>query len=372
MALGLHNFLLVLVILQLLAICRTSRPDGACHIQHQALICQYLNSTHVDLVREKLTEISHVWPNFGLAFDKCEISDFPDDIFQEFNITTFGHIPDRRDLERFPLTPHLMNLKSNLSHLYLVATSVHNSDLEDFKNFPFKNSLRFLDLRFNMLDHIDSDSFLEFPNLEVLHLLGNKLTRVPTHSFEGLQHLRTLNLSQNALTELEDEAFKGLPSLTHLDLSYAKFTAVPKNVFVTLDSLQSLSLKFNKIEALEKDVFNDEDLPKLSDIKLEGNPLNCDCSLQWLKLWLTSKDLLTSSNAKCFNSGFSYKRFEVIDFCPEVDDDEIVEIEEIPEVEDVEVEDEEEEVEEFEEGSEEVQEKVEPVLETEQENKDEL
>lgn len=242
---------------------------GTCYILHQSIVCNSVNVTHLDSVKEILDNASSEYPNFGFICNHCNLQGFPDDILKDFNITTFGFIPHEVQPDSFPYLDILKNINSKLTHLYLLGGSVTSSDFQKLKEFHFGDTLKFLDLRYNKLDAIDSETFAGWNQLEEINLLGNKISNVRRHAFKGLDNLRKVDLSKNIIT-LEDEAFYELPSLTHLDFSSANISVIPKRAFVNLKSLKSLILQFNGISTVEKETFNTENFPNISELNLTG------------------------------------------------------------------------------------------------------
>lgn len=288
---------------------------------NQALLCSRITVAHLDRVKEELSKIAKEYPSFGVAFDNCNLDGFPEDFFRGFNVTTFGYLPqeDQRTANIVSYLDLLQNLDSALTNLYLVYASIDSEDIEKFRDFPFKSTLKHLDLRYNLLEALPSDVLLEFPLLEYVNLNNNKIKRVTAHSLSGLENLQTLDLGHNKISELEEEAFYELFSLTHLDLSYGNFSVLPKRPFVRLAKLQSINLQYNSFTGLEEGALNDEDLPSITEIKLKGVPFICECPLQWLKLWLIEHDLLDKSEATCIIP-LLMSKFTEVDFCK---DDEV-------------------------------------------------
>ncbi|XP_046382291.1 uncharacterized protein LOC124153236 [Ischnura elegans] len=161
-----------------------------------------------------------------------------------------------------------------------------------------------------------------FPQLRVLDLSWNELEAVPgvltTQSSSGagsaigpLQHLKELYLDGNLIKVLGPNAFAGAPFLHFLSVSETKsLTKVTAEAFDGLLMLKTLHLRenvhlsrlpdegflrqvrqnkkwtitevdlsYNTLERISKDF-----LPwqEVKVVDLQGNPWNCNCSLQWM------------------------------------------------------------------------------------------
>ena len=65
-------------------------------------------------------------------------------------------------------------------------------------SFPTMGHLRLIDLSFNRLTQLDSNTFSNLgPNLEVLHLNNNNFKRLSVRPFRSLHHLKSLRIEGN-------------------------------------------------------------------------------------------------------------------------------------------------------------------------------
>ncbi|CAL4131218.1 unnamed protein product [Meganyctiphanes norvegica] len=163
-----------------------------------------------------------------------------------------------------------------------------------------EQTLHYLDMSNNHLEHLDSTMFYSFPNLVELNLASNRLTILPDNVFQSLEqlisldlssnpmranfkelfhytqniqklnlanvdfksspvlplpNLVSLNLSSNAISELEVKAFKMLKQLRFLDLSYNMISELRSRVWVNMPYLKHLDLSFNPLMSLTKESF---------------------------------------------------------------------------------------------------------------------
>ena len=82
------------------------------------------------------------------------------------------------------------------------------------------------------------------------------------------------------------------PNLTTLSASGSKLTRIPEDALIGLTKLEILNLKKNKLRTLP-DLYH---LPLVSLI-LDGNPLECNRSLCWVRMWNHKKPLTLSIGA---------------------------------------------------------------------------
>uniref|UniRef100_A0A8C2BE14 Adhesion G protein-coupled receptor A3 n=1 Tax=Cyprinus carpio TaxID=7962 RepID=A0A8C2BE14_CYPCA len=103
-----------------------------------------------------------------------------------------------------------------------------------------------------------------FPNRTVsLDIKNNIITHIEPGAFYGLFALKRLDLSKNLIGCLHVDVFKGLTNLVKLNLSENKFSSLSQGIF---DSLGSLKI-----------------------LEFDSPYLLCDCNLQWLVVWIREK-----------------------------------------------------------------------------------
>ena len=161
----------------------------------------------------------------------------------------------------------------------------------------------------------------KFNNLRELELKGLPLTSIPSHAFKpkvGIQsNLRYVQITHNKIKTIGDYAFEGLTTASlRLHLSHNEIDRIGKNTLkfgkptktvirsidlshnnLTEDSFDSesfvemgrpvatLVLRDNNIKTLPESIFSP--LFVRSDthyfrLEVENNPIECNCSLQWI------------------------------------------------------------------------------------------
>uniref|UniRef100_A0A8C6SVV2 Leucine rich repeat and Ig domain containing 3a n=1 Tax=Neogobius melanostomus TaxID=47308 RepID=A0A8C6SVV2_9GOBI len=174
------------------------------------------------------------------------------------------------------LTIERCNLTSvssqSLSYLHNLVTLrlryLSISALED-QNFRKLGNLRGLEIdNWPFLEYISPHS-LQGLNLSWLSITHTNITSVPTSALRSLAHLTSLNLSYNPISVLESWALRDLVRLKELHL-----------VSTNLVTIRLLNFSTNSLVTLEEGAF--QSVNTLETVRLDGNPLACDCRLLWI------------------------------------------------------------------------------------------
>lgn len=176
------------------------------------------------------------------------------------------------------------------------------------------NRLTNLDVSGAGLQNISDNAFRGLSVLRNLGLHDNCLKVIPTRQLATLPRLEELSVGQNEFTALEAHAFQGLEKLKRLDVSGAqhlervekgaladnlnletlvlssnkKLSSVEEGALAGLPNLRHLVLRDNAFTTFAEPLAT---WPELRKLELAENPLECRCSLLWLR------DLLTQRNA---------------------------------------------------------------------------
>ena len=118
-------------------------------------------------------------------------------------------------------------------------------------------------------------------NLRELRLSENEVKELKSETFTGLEKLEELYSGWNKIASLENNALSSLSNLSVLNLRYNKLQALRADTFTGLDNLKTLILNDNDLATIATTVLRD--LLRPLQLSLGGNPLQCDCSLCWLK-----------------------------------------------------------------------------------------
>ena len=129
-------------------------------------------------------------------------------------------------------------------------------------------TMRYLNLSFNQIQHLDSTMFSSTLKLISLSLAHNRLTILPDNIFMGLSSLLTLDLSHNPIRANFKELFHYTQRLSDLRLSHTSLQSVPA---LPLPGLLSLDLSYNVL--VDLDLVSLESLGQLRELKLSHNKL---------------------------------------------------------------------------------------------------
>lgn len=192
----------------------------------------------------------------------------------------------------------------------------------------FKRTLKLqnLNLAHNKIDTLPVTLFFPLTSLQSLSLEDNHLLNFDADTFAHLHRLMALNLGKNPLWLLPEHLLSNNNTLFILTISHTRLRRLRLSVLQNLRSLQSLHLTDNvELQNLHNDTFqnlrnlrtislarnNFTQLPtslldtRPEDLYLDGNPLPCDCSVQWIAFWLIysvnggRENSLHLSGAKC-------------------------------------------------------------------------
>ncbi|XP_051874664.1 immunoglobulin superfamily member 10 isoform X2 [Pristis pectinata] len=169
-----------------------------------------------------------------------------------------------------------------------------------------------INLGYNNLMKLTSDSFTGLKSLELLMLHSNKIQEIPDNTFKDLQSLQVLKMSYNKVKALNRETFHGLRNIVRLHMDHNNIEFINPEAFYGLTSLKLLHLEGNMLQELHRDTFvtfRFSQIFKVSSIKhlylsdnaftsipsdllsyiseiesiyLHGNKWFCDCNLKWL------------------------------------------------------------------------------------------
>ncbi|XP_039264697.2 uncharacterized protein LOC120340487 [Styela clava] len=279
------------------------------------------------------TEADPMLIHFAMPFPFVNCSDLNREVF---------------NMSRFPSDTASMSFAHNKLRSFsvddlarftkLVKLDIRHNQLEIIEmskvNPPTSvKSVRHLYLSANNLLKIPTDALRSFPKLNVLDLGGNKIAKIGDADFAHSQQINAISLGSNPLESISSKAwanltktiyaislqFAGLeevpgfvadmPRLMYLSLANNKISNVQANSFKRASGLRWLELAGNKIMRLDKRAFTGAEKLRLLDlsdnlletlppgvfdslhdeeqvsVEMYENPIRCDCSLRWLKLW---------------------------------------------------------------------------------------
>jgi len=143
-----------------------------------------------------------------------------------------------------------------------------------------------------------------------LYLSGSKIPTLKPGDLASLQNLTSLSLANTGLKEILPDAFKETKILQRLDLSYNQLAFLEHDSLTSLTNLRVLKVNNNHMTCISPSLqylVNLEILhlhsnlltnlpsgvlhfmPRLRQLRLDGNRIECSCGVEWLATYLRRK-----------------------------------------------------------------------------------
>lgn len=149
------------------------------------------------------------------------------------------------------------------------------------KNFVGLKRLRTLDLRFNELESLPADAFLDLFELEILTISGNLIKKLPTNAFVSMMKLRYFDAGDNEIRQFDDEIFMHNPLLEEILLENNGIRSIKSN-FASFNRIGFIDLRDNVcIDSLF--LRDHPDYPLISDFQRTVDS-NCTGQQRLIKL----------------------------------------------------------------------------------------
>ncbi|XP_060861007.1 peroxidasin homolog [Metopolophium dirhodum] len=145
-----------------------------------------------------------------------------------------------------------------------------------------------LNLSYNKIRDIEPKSLTHLTELKTLMLSYNNISDVKNGAFANLSKLRRLLLYKNNIENIETRVFNDLTSLESLFLHHNKIHKLDFEMFKGLTKLNILFLHTNMIRKIPPGIF--DSLTSLGRLRLDNNPLTCDCDILWFVNVLNTTD----------------------------------------------------------------------------------
>ncbi len=182
---------------------------------------------------------------------------------------------DRSNLTSIP-TEALSQLQS-LTKLRLRKLTISVLPNNAFRRL---HQLRILQiLHWPSLETLNSNSLVGL-NLTTLILSNCNLSGVPYAALRPLAYLQYLDLSYNPITSIQGNLLGELLRIQELHLVGGNLLRIEPGAFRGLVHFRLLNVSSNRLSTLEESIFHS--VGNLQTLRLDRNPLACDCRLLWV------------------------------------------------------------------------------------------
>lgn len=124
------------------------------------------------------------------------------------------------------------------------------------KNFANITRITELILNYNLIETIETDSFLSLQNLFKFSIAGNRLTTIDGKFFSKIKTVKFINFSQNNISLIPVGLFENFPHLQIIDFRYCKITKLEKNLLDKNNQLIEVIFINNLISYIDKTNWN--------------------------------------------------------------------------------------------------------------------
>ncbi len=138
----------------------------------------------------------------------------------------------------------------------------------------------------NKISLIPLGSFDNVTRVTSLWMAHNKIVSIEQGALTPLVHLRNFDISHNKIVDFPWEDLQNLTGLQLLKMNHNEMVHLPRDAFSNLKDLSSLRLNDNKFITIAEGTF--DGLVSLSHLQIYKNPFACNCSLDWLRDWIST------------------------------------------------------------------------------------
>ena len=220
-------------------------------------------------------------------------------------------------MRRFPVGDwKLMNMSHNsifsitrysLRNNFVEVVDISNNIIENIDSSAFMGKLRVKEIyiSWNNIVYIYPETFLCTPNLTSLSLANNRLLELQNGLMFSGNSLKILDISYCSISRIDETTIKyGVSNLEELYLQHNKIAYVSCDSFNSLHSLKTLNIGYNNLHSIEMEIF--VPLRTLIELRLENNPVLCDCQLGDIHFWCLTHEIKLE-NMTCVNSERNYR-----------------------------------------------------------------
>lgn len=210
----------------------------------------------------------------------------------------------------------LMNMSHNsifsitrysLRNNFVEVVDISNNVIENIDRTAFMGKLRVkeIDISLNNIIYIYPETFLFTPNLTSLSLANNRLLELHNGLMFSGNSLKILDISYCNISRIEETTIKyGVSRLQELYLQHNKLEYISCDSFNSLNNLKILNIAYNNLHSIEVEMF--VPLRTLIELRLENNPVLCDCQLGDIYFWCLTHEIKLE-NMTCVNYERNYR-----------------------------------------------------------------
>jgi len=195
----------------------------------------------------------------------------------------------------------------NLRNNFVEVVDISNNIIEIIDSLTFMGKLRVkeIDISWNNIIYIYPETFLCTPNLTSLSLANNRLLELQNGLMFNGNSLKILDISHCSISRIDETTIKyGVNNLQELYLQHNKIEYVSCDSFNSLHNLKTLNIGYNNLHSIEMKMF--VPLRTLIELRLENNPILCDCQLGDIYFWCLTHEIKLE-NMTCVNSETNYR-----------------------------------------------------------------
>ncbi|XP_055837767.1 protein artichoke [Episyrphus balteatus] len=226
------------------------------------------------------TDVLSAWKNVEeIRLSNNLITSIPSGTFQ--NLPKLQYL----DLSSNEISSFETGAAKNLRELQELVLA--DNKIVDLKHRVFENlpNLLALHLQHNLLRFIAPDSFFESPSIVFLNLSNNNFYSMDNVGLHNMKNLEVLDLSNNAIRSVSTLPLRSLSWLVELKMDNNQICKVQGYPFEVMPRLRVLSLRNNNFRTLYEKTFSTL-RGNIAILDLDGNPMVCSCTVQWLSAWL--------------------------------------------------------------------------------------
>ena len=188
------------------------------------------------------------------------------------------------------------------SVILLTLDNIASIDSNTFKNIPNLQILQLYTSDPNQVFSFKFDLFASSYNLLELYIIGTSITSLNQAMFTSLSQLTDLQIQGN-INSIDAKTFVNVRNLISLDLSHNQLSSISPSLFQNMYYLQILDLTSNNLVALDSTQF--KGLISLKELGLGSNHLSAlPANLFSGLTWLNSLDLSNNSLTQIMGSSF--------------------------------------------------------------------